>query len=355
MPDRRWGISLPLDGMPLHQQAALLREAEDLGYTDAWTAEVDGVDAFSPLAVAALSTRHMRLGTAIVNVYTRGPATIAMSAAGMAEIAPGRFCLGLGSGSKPIVETWNGGRFDRPLQRVRDVAGIVRRALSGERVVTETPSLAVGGFRLSRPVQGEVPIFIAALRQNMLRLAGEIGDGVILNWLSPEDVATCLAEVRAGMRRAGRDPATAPFEVGARLFVWLTDDRAAADQLARRSIAGYLTVPTYRAFHDWLGRQEALAPMQEAWSAGDRKRATEVIPPRLVDDLLIIGTPEQCRERVLQYMDAGITVPFLQLHFPHQLAGAGPGQNPARPPAELNAWAMRALAPGPRHTGVGPR
>src|SRR2546426_12753589 len=113
MAQKRWALSLPRDGFTLAEHGVIAREAERLGYTDAWSLEVDGLDCFSPLAVAALTTR-LRVGTAIANAYTRGPATLAMCAAGLAEIAPGPFCLGIGAGSQPIVEAWNGGRVTPP-------------------------------------------------------------------------------------------------------------------------------------------------------------------------------------------------------------------------------------------------
>src|SRR5262245_5266436 len=116
---KRWSLSVPLDGFTLAEHGEIAREAERLGYTDAWSFEVDGIDCFSPLAVIGMAT-GLRVGTAIANVYTRGPATLALSAAGLAEIAPGRFCLGIGAGSQPVVETWNGGRFLRPVSRVRE-------------------------------------------------------------------------------------------------------------------------------------------------------------------------------------------------------------------------------------------
>src|SRR6267142_4126827 len=180
MKQKRLALSVPLDGFALAEHAQIAREAERLGYLDAWSLEADGVDCFAPLIVAGMAT-SMRLGTAIANVYTRGPATLAMCAAGVAEAAPGRFCLGIGSGSQPIVESWNGGVFSRPATRVREMAQILRRALAGERVVFRGETLSVDGFRLTRPPAEPVPIHIAALRPGMLRVAGEVGDGVIIN------------------------------------------------------------------------------------------------------------------------------------------------------------------------------
>src|SRR5262245_56495259 len=205
MARKRWSLSIPLDGLTLAEHAELARDAERWGYTDAWSFEVDGVDCFSPLAVVGLQTT-MRVGTAIANVYSRGPATLAVCAAGLAEIAPGRFCLGIGSGSQPIVETWNGGQFERPVTRVREMVQFLRRALGGERVVFRGETFAVDGFRLTRPPAHPVPIHVAALRAGMLRVAGEVAGGAILHWLSPDGVRRSVGVVREAASRAGRDP-----------------------------------------------------------------------------------------------------------------------------------------------------
>ncbi len=159
----------------------------------------------------------MRLGTAIANVFTRGPATLAMSAATVADLAPGRFILGIGAGSQPIVESWNGGRFTLPATRVREMVQVVRAILAGERVVFRGKALTVDGFRLVRPPAAPVPIYVAALRPGMLRVAGEVGDGVILNWLSAADVPGVVRVVREAAAAAGRDPAS--IEITARLLV----------------------------------------------------------------------------------------------------------------------------------------
>jgi len=203
--EKRWSLSVPMEGFALPELADVAREAERLGYTDSWSFEVDGVDGFTPLAVIGLST-SMRIGTAIANVYTRGPATLASTAAGLADVAPGRFVLGIGAGSQPIVESWNGGKFTRPATRVREMAQFLRSALAGERVVFKGETFTVDGFRLTRVPKEPVPIHVAALREGMLKVAGQVGDGVILNWLSPDDVPRSVGVVRAAARQAGRDP-----------------------------------------------------------------------------------------------------------------------------------------------------
>jgi probable F420-dependent oxidoreductase len=252
-----------------------------------------------------------------------------MSAAGLAELAPGRFILGLGSGSDVIVESWNGGVFAKPVTRVREMTQFLRRAFAGERVVFRGETFAVDGFRLSRP-PAPVAIYLAALRSGMLRLAGEVADGVILNWLAPGDVARCVDVVRKAAAEAGRDPSA--IEITCRVFAHLDPD----DTTARRHIAAYLNVPVYRVFHEWLGRTADLAAMWEAWGRGDRRGAVAAIPERVMDDLLLRGSVHTIRDGIQRYLDAGVDTAFLLLQSSEP--------EPARKRALLHT-AMRALAP----------
>ena len=330
---KRWSLSVPVDGFSLADLAELAREGERLGYTDAWSYEADGVDCFAPLAVVATATT-LRLGTAIANVFTRGPATLAMSAASIADLAPGRFCLGIGAGSQPIVEAWNGGRFALPATRVREMTRVLRAALSGERVVFKGMTLSVDGFRLARPPAHPVPIYIAALRPGMLQAAGEVGDGVILNWLSAADVPRVVSIVREMAARAGRDPNA--VEITARLLVNVDPPGGEADVGVRRHVTAYLNVPVYRAYQEWLGRGPILSPMWEAWQRGDRKAAVAAVPETVMGDLILRGSMAEIRAHVQRYLDAGIDTAFLQVSTLEQ--------DPARRRRVLGD-ALRALAP----------
>ena len=226
---KRFGMSLPIGGVPLHEHRDWILELADLGYTDLWSSEAGGHDGFTPLALAAAWAPEMRLGIAIIPAFTRGPALLAQSAASLAEAAPGRFVMGIGTSSNVIVENWNGIPFEEPYKRTRDVVKFMRQALSGEKVTETFDSFDVKGFRLQMPPPDpQPPILIAALRQGMLRLAGRVGDGAILNWLSAEDVKTVAPYVHEG----GPDK-----EIVARLFVIPTADREKARAIARRGAA----------------------------------------------------------------------------------------------------------------------
>ncbi|MDX6743780.1 LLM class F420-dependent oxidoreductase [Actinocorallia sp. A-T 12471] len=311
-----WGLTIPLPGVKLADHRALVEELPGLGYTDVWSAETNGPDGFTPLALTSQWAPGLRLGPAIVPVYTRGPALLAQQAATLADLAPGRFVLGIGTSSDTIVERWNGIPFTEPFARVRDTLRFLRRALAGEKVTDE--ALGVKGFKLEAAPEIAPQIALAALRPGMLRLAAREADAAITNWLSAEDVRTVRAAFHPDK------------ELLARLFVVPTEDAEEARRLGRWLITSYLNVPVYRAFHEWLGRGEALGPMFETWAAGDRQGALKAIPDEVVDDLVIHGSPTQCRARIEAYVANGLTTPILAI----------------LPNTQLNGFdAVRALAP----------
>ncbi|MBO4210691.1 LLM class F420-dependent oxidoreductase [Micromonospora echinofusca] len=307
-------MTVPLSGVPLADHAGIFTALDQAGFTDVWSAEVAGTDAFTPLALAAAWQPRLRLGTAITPVFTRGPGLLAMTAAALAEAAPGRFALGIGASSPVLVQDWNAVRYTEPFRRTRDMLRFLRAALRGETVDEVYDTFTVRRFRLERPPAVPPPILLAALRPRMLQLAAAEADGVILNWLAADDVPRVAAEL--GERRPG-------FEVAARIFVCPTEDATHARNLGRRLVTSYLTVPAYAEFHRWLGREPELGPMWRAWGAGDRKEAARAVPDALVDALVIHGSPEQCRAGVARYAKAGVDVPVLALLPTPELAAGG--------------------------------
>jgi probable F420-dependent oxidoreductase len=284
-----------LGGLPLQEHKAWYEELVELGYTDLWSAEAGGHEGLVPLALAAAWTPTLRLGTAILPVYTRGAATLAEATASMCQAAPGRFALGIGCSSPTIVENWNAVPFEKPYQRVRDTIRFLRAALSGEKVTADYETFSVKGFRLDVPIPEMPPILVGALRGGMLRLAGREGDGAITNWLSPADVPKIIEHV-------GPDK-----EIVTRIIVFPTTDFDTVRAVGRRVVAAYLTVPAYAAFQEWLGRGDAIRDMNAAWNAGDRGRALELVPDALIDELIVHGSPAECARRVEEYVAAGVT------------------------------------------------
>jgi probable F420-dependent oxidoreductase len=311
----RWGLTVPLTGVPLGAHAPLLAELADFGYTDVWSSEVAGTDAFTPLALASTWAPTLQLGSAIAPVFTRGPGLLAMTAAALAEVAPDRFRLGIGASSPVVVQDWNARSYVDPYGHTRDMLRFLRKALAGELVDETYPTFSVRRFKLERPPASSPPVLLAALRARMLRLAAAEADGVILNWLAAGDVPKVSDELKQ---------AKTDFETVARIFVCPTDDVQYARDLGRRMIAGYLTVPAYAEFHRWLGRGEVFDPMWKAWASGDRRGATAAIPDDVVDDLVLHGTPEACREQVAEYVAQGVQTPVIALLPTPELTTGGP-------------------------------
>jgi probable F420-dependent oxidoreductase len=303
----RWGLTVPFAGVALADHADLVRRAEALGYDDLWSAEATGLDGFTPLALAAAWTDRMRLGTGIVNPYTRGPALLAQHVAALADASRGRFVLGLGSSSDVIVEHWNGVPFERPLTRIREAVEALRPVLAGER--------GRGGFKLEAPPEQPVPIVIAALRDRMLALAGELGDGVFVNFTPLSAVEDVVAAVGA------------EIEVLCRFFCF-PQPAEEAMPVALRMLAAYATVPVYEAFFRAHGWGEALDPMLAAWREGDRRRALELAPEALAREVFIFGSPDAQRERLGEFAARGIDTPILT-----------PVAPPDALPGLLEAWA----------------
>ena len=298
-------MSVPLPG-PLHSHAEKLNELADMGYTDIWSAEADGADAFTPLALAAAWEPRLRLGTAIVPAYTRSPACFVQSVASLADAAPGRFAIGIGSSSNVIVERWNGVPFEEPYKKVRDIVRFMKDALEGEKIKKSYDTFEINGFRLGIQPEHKPPVLVAALREGMLRLAGREGDGAIINWLSADDVAKVVPIVTDA---AGGDDR----EIVARIFCCPSENTEVVRAAAKFAIAAYLNVPVYAAFHQWLGRGEELQGMWDAWKAGDRKAALAEIPDSVVDELIVHGSPEACRAQIQSYFDNGVTTSSLSI------------------------------------------
>ena len=316
-------MTVPLPGH-LHTHRERLMELADMGYSDIWSAESDGADGFTPLAMAAAWEPRLRLGTAIIPAYTRSPACFAQSVASLADAAPGRFAIGIGSSSNVIVERWNGIPFVEPYKKVRDVVRFLNDALSGEKVAKKYDTFEVNGFKLGVRPEQKPKILVAALREGMLRLAGRESDGAIINWLSPTDVSKVAAVVHGAAGGEQR-------EIVARIFVCPSENTDVVRAAGRFAIAAYLNVPVYADFHRWLGRGELLQEMWDLWKAGDRKAALAAIPDEVVDDILIHGSPAHCRAKIDEYFANGVTTSSLAI------LGLDP---------ELNYWeSVKALSP----------
>jgi probable F420-dependent oxidoreductase len=307
----RLGIVLAgFTALPAAELIAAAREAEARGYHTAWLGEVAGYDALVMSTVVATHTERLHVANGVLPVQTRTPVVLGLATASLNHLAPGRFALGLGLSSRTIVEQWHGLPFSPALGQIREAVEIVRKVAGGERVSHEGKFYRVKGFRMTGPAPAApVRVYLAALGPEMLELAGEIADGVLLNWIPPAAVPASIAHLEAGARRAGRT--LGDFEIASFVRTCVTDDPAAAREALARDITGYATVDVYASFFRTAGYAEEVAAVGAAWGAGDRAGSVTRISPRMLDGLGVVGDEAFCRARIADFARSGLTQPVI--------------------------------------------
>jgi len=307
----RLGAALPLHNLTPGQQVAYIQQAEASGYEGIWVPEVMGTDAFTVLAAASQVTQHLRLGTGIVPIYTRTPTTLAMTIATLDALSGGRAVLGLGVSSEIIIGAWHGLPFPKPLGAMREAVDIIRRLLRNERVTVEGTCFRVRNLRPNVPLASDrtIPIYIGALNPGMLRLAGEIADGVILNWIPAAHISRAIGAIAAGAQRAGR--ALTDIDIACYIRVCVTEDLEAARQWLRRELTGYAIVEAYHDYFTACGFGADSTACREAWQQGDRTGAMQRISDNMVHAMAAIGSAEACRAQLAAFTEAGVTLPIV--------------------------------------------
>lgn len=308
----RLGINVSAD-LSVREQAALALWAEERGFDDFWVAEVSDPDAFVVATAAALATTRIRLGTAIVPLGPRTVPTLAASAASVAEVSNDRFVLGVGVSSHAIIEGWYGLPYGRPLERARDSIPVLRGILAGERTDVDRATVRSKGYRLRNSTPVSVPVMLAALNVRMLETAGELADGVVLNFVPVGAIGAVIEAVRRGAERAGRDAAP---EIVLVVQCEVTDDVPAARARFARGFASYLTAEVYRRALRWYGFPDEVEQAEDAWQRRDLDGVRAAISDHMIDELALIAGPATCRTRVAEI--AATSVSTLLLYVPGQ-------------------------------------
>ena len=308
-----WGL-----GMGPRDQLQVVQEAERLGYDSVWAAEAYGSDAATVLAWLAAGTSKIKLGSAIFQIPARTAAMTAMTAATIDELSGGRMLLGIGSSGPQVAEGWHGQRFARQLQRTREYVEVIRMALARERVeyhgeTIELPLPDGPGKALKltiAPVQERIPLYLAAIGPRNTALAGEIADGWIPTFFSPEHVADFRALLQEGATRSGRS--LQEFDIAPTVNAYVSDDREAARNLMRPVLALYIGGMGSRAqnFYNQLvqryGFEAAAQEVQDLYLEGKRTQAGEAIPDELIDTVSLCGPGDVVRDRFAAFRDAGV-------------------------------------------------
>ncbi|HEV3055973.1 MAG TPA: LLM class F420-dependent oxidoreductase [Solirubrobacteraceae bacterium] len=308
-----WGM-----GIGPGDQLQVVQEAERLGYDSVWAAEAYGSDAATVLGWLAAGTSKIKLGSAIFQMPARSPAMTAMTAATLDELSGGRFRLGIGSSGPQVAEGWHGQRFANQLQRTREYVEVVRKALARERLQYQGETLELPlpdgpGKALKlmiAPVQERIPIYLAAIGPKNTALAGEIADGWLPTFFSPEHVGGLRALLEEGAARAGRS--LDGFEIVPNVTAYVSDDRELARNLMRPVLALYIGGMGSRKqnFYNQLvrryGFEEAADEIQNLYLDGKQAEAGEAIPGELIDMVCLCGPRDFVRDRIGAFRDAGV-------------------------------------------------
>lgn len=296
-----YGVAMMARGAQAQLEYA--QAVERLGYDTIWVSEVNGYDAVSVMTAVAGATSRVTIASGIVGIYLRDPLLMAMGAAAVNEFADGRLVLGLGTSTPVIVEQWHGMTFDRPLTRMREYVDLVKRLMAGERV-KHAGAYTLRGAQLGAPSRGAVPVFLAALNPKMLELAGEIADGVILNFPSLDYTREALTSIEAGLRRAGKE--RADFNITVFMRTSVTDDPAKVLPKFRSELLTYVLAPVYRRIFSADGHGEMCDRVNDLWAKGDREQALAAVNDAFVLSRSAIGTAVECQQRYQAYRDLGV-------------------------------------------------
>ena len=309
-----WGL-----GMTAADQLDLVKEAEAAGYDSVWAAEAYGSDAATVLAWLAAQTSRIKIGSAIFQMPARSPAMTAMTAATLDQLSGGRMLLGIGTSGPQVAEGWHGQRFGKQLARTREYVDILRKALARERLVYdgETYQLPLRdgpgkALKLTiAPVQERIPIYIASIGPRNTELTGEIADGWLPIFFSPEHVEQQRELLDAGAARAGRTLGD-EFDIAPGVNVCIDDDVDRARDQMRHFIALYVggMGSRDRNFYNQLvqryGFEGAAAEIQDLYLDGKKEEAAAAVPAELIDTITLVGPRDKVRDRLAVYREAGV-------------------------------------------------
>ena len=293
------------------------REAEALGVDSIWTSEAWGTDAISPLAYLAATTSKIRLGTGIIQVGTRTPGNLIMTALTMQSLSGGRFILGLGTSGPQVMEGWHGVRFSNPITRTREIIEIVKKGVAGEELsykgkeyVLPLPGGEGKEIRSSSP-PFDVPIWVASLGPSNLEMTGAVADGWLGGSFIPESGNIFIDRIKAGANKVGKDFTL--MEMMIPLSLEFTDD---VEEAGKRHARGYgftfgamgsMKSNFYKDAYARQGYRESVDRVQQLWKEGRREEAREEVPVELALKSNLIGTNNMVKDRIRLYKDLGIT------------------------------------------------
>ena len=271
-----------------------------------WVPETWGMENFSMLGAVSAKTKNQKIGSSIINIYSRSPSTIAMGASTVDTLSNGRLVLGIGTSSLPIVESFHGNKFEKPLQRMKEYVEIIRLALSGEQVNYEGQIFKLNNFTLLiRPQRKEIPIYLAAINKKMVELAWEIGNGVIFYLRPLNEMKQTISKMQAKKK----------IDVTCQLITCVSENSEEAILRAKKTIAFYISVgDIYRKFLSDNGYQKEASGIYDEFKKSGFKSNHNLVTDKMLQSLAISGTSEECKKQLKNFISVGIDQPILQFN-----------------------------------------
>ena len=312
----RLGMLLRYSGAPSGPELQQILEAERLGYDSVWSSEAYGTDAVTPAAWVLARTTRIKVGTGIMQIQARTPACCAMTAMTLQALSNNRFMLGIGTSGPQVVEGWHGAPFDRPLARMREYVEIIRKILKREAPlehhgeIYQIPYTGPGATGLGKPLksilhaEANLPIYTASITPAGLRTSGEIADGALPIFMSPEKAKVVTEPLLEGMRKAGGGKSLADFAIAPYVRIRMGDDLKACRDALKPEIALYVGgmgargKNFYNDFVKRLGYEEAAVRIQDAYLSGRRDEAIAAVPDQLVDEMSLVGSAARIKDRL---------------------------------------------------------
>ena len=271
-----------------------------------WVPETWGMENFSMLSAISSNTTTQKIGSSIINIYSRSPSAIAMGAATVDTLSNGRFILGLGTSSLPIVETFHGYKFERSLQRMREYVEIIRLVLSGKQINYEGEIFNLKNFRLLiKPKRKNIPIYLAAVNQKMVELTWDVGDGVIFYLRPINEMKKTITKMQSKKK----------IDVTCQLITCVSDDADIAIERAKKTIAFYISVgKIYREFLAKNGLHTETSNIFNEFKESGLKSNHELVSDSMLQSLAVSGTSEECKKQVEKFVNTGIDQPIFQFN-----------------------------------------
>lgn len=297
--------------LSMHEVLACAKMADSHRNVDSlWVPESWGRESFATLGAMSQVTKRVRLGTSIISIYARTPATVAMAATTLDMLSGDRSIIGLGTSTAAIVENWHGMKFERPASRMKEYVECLRMMVSGEKVNYSGQFFRANNFKIMhQPQRKQIPIFVAAINKKMVLLASELADGVLLYLRPLDELKKTAAELK--QRTKGRN-----FEIASSFICALSDkEPEKARERAAKTLAFYVAVGKYYSrFLSENGFKSEVESIIAAYGKGSADSSAKLVPDRMLDSLAICGSEEECRKSLARFVSAGVTLPIIQLN-----------------------------------------